>query len=134
MKRHSLCGVTYVQKGGEGEGGQLPKKKWIADTEVSLSLKGKMDCSSERSQSHSAALPWPLVIFQILCFVLFLKLEARCSGKKSTHARSHVKPCLICKAKPTVTPAVPAADCCPASLPPLLQAQTMTAWHQENPR
>lgn len=87
-----------------------------------------------------AALPWPLVISQILCLFFLnwrldavLRHELTAKRKKNTHARSHGKPCLICKAKPRVTPAVPAADCCPASLPPLLQAQTMTARHQENP-
>lgn len=74
-----------------------------------FSLKGL--CSSERAHMQGHWVPYAYTIMQF--------------------ARMHVKPCLICKAKLRVTPAVPAADCCHASLPSLLQAQTMTTQHQE---
>lgn len=59
-------------------------------------------------------------------------IELHTHTNTHTHCM-HIKPCLICKGKLRVMPAVPAADCCHASLPSLLQAQTMTTQHQDTP-
>lgn len=69
-----------------------------------FSLKGR--CSSESMNAESLS-----------CIRMHTHIHTPCM---------HAKPCLIYKAKLSVTPAVPAADCCHASLPSLLQAQTMT--------
>lgn len=91
----------------------------------------------------------PLVRFSFLFFYLCaFSLKGRCSSESTnteslscirTHTYIHTpcmraKPCLIYKAKLRVIPAVPAADCFHASLPSLLQAQTMTTQAPWNPR
>lgn len=91
------------------------------------------------TMQHQAAIAGLWSRFSTLCFFSWKGLcSMQHAGSLScirihyhAIARMHVKPCLICKAKLRVTPAVPAADCCHASLPSLLQAQTMTTQHQE---
>lgn len=54
-------------------------------------------------------------------------------AKLHTHICMHAQRCLICKGKLGVTRAVPAADCCHASLGFLLWVQTMTTQPREAP-